>query len=160
MPPLNPKLNKRALKEGVIVGPGNTVPLQVGFSECTLPKEWNSSYIPLSQKYPQLQTTLQPQQLTRVKHSDGSTALCFTNPALSRSLSQNFAFRNRSPFGMVDIGKNPLSIPKQYMQPKIAPRHSISARPNHCQFCISTPSTSSSTSKFQIEKPLSPEHKG
>ena len=66
MPPLNPKLTGRALKESVIVGPGNTAPLQIGFAECTLPDEWNSTYIPLSQKYPQLQTSSQPQQLTLV----------------------------------------------------------------------------------------------
>lgn len=37
MPPLNLKLCSRASKEGAIVGPGNTSPLQIGFSECTLP---------------------------------------------------------------------------------------------------------------------------
>ena len=58
---LNPNLKKRALKEGVIVGPSNATPLQVGFSECTLPEEWNSTYTPLSQKYPQLQNSKEPQ---------------------------------------------------------------------------------------------------
>ena len=55
MPTLNPNLNNRALKEGVVVGLGNTVPLQIGFSECTFPSEWTNTYTLLSKKYPQLQ---------------------------------------------------------------------------------------------------------
>ena len=87
MPPLHPKLKERALKEGVVVGPGNTAPLQIGFAACTLPEEWSSTYTPLSQKYPQLQTSKQPQQLSTVQHSDGTTGLKFTFPTLPRSLS-------------------------------------------------------------------------
>ena len=52
MSAINPKLTKRALKEGVVVDPGNTTPLQSGFSQVTLPEEWSSDYQPLSQKYP------------------------------------------------------------------------------------------------------------
>ena len=96
MPPLHPKLKERALKEGFFVGPGNTTPIQIGFAACTLPDEWSSTYTPLSQKYPQLQTSKQPQQLSTVRHSDGTTGLRFTSPSptLPRSL---FTFP-RSPF--------------------------------------------------------------
>lgn len=63
MPDLNPNLNNRALKEGVVLGIGNTFPLQIGFSKCTLLGEWTNTYIPLSQKYPQQQQSKQPQKL-------------------------------------------------------------------------------------------------
>lgn len=44
MPPLNPSLSQRDLKEGVIVGFGNITPLHVGFCNLSLPYEWNIQY--------------------------------------------------------------------------------------------------------------------
>jgi len=126
MPPLNPKLCSRALKEGVIVGPGNTAPLQIGFSECTLPDEWNNTYIPLSQRYPQLQTSKEPRQLSVVKHSDGSSGLKFTSPRLVRSMT----ILDRSPFlesrdntkavipPLITRSPAPLPVPSIYFAPK------------------------------------------
>jgi len=88
MPTINPNLNKRALKEGVVVGPGNTTPLQLGFSTVTLPEEWTSDYQPLSIKYPQL-ASITPNQLQIVPKADGSTILRFTNPQLMRNISHS-----------------------------------------------------------------------
>jgi len=86
MPALIPNLKDRALK-GVIVGPGNTAPLQIGFCECTSPDEWNSTYVPLSQKYPQLNTPKTPQHLSLIQHPDGTSGLKLSSPTLTRSMS-------------------------------------------------------------------------
>ena len=153
MPPLNPRLFSWALKEGVIVGPSNTAPLQIGFNECSLPEEWNSTYIPLSQKYPQLKSSKEPQQLSLVTHSDGSTGLRFTSPPLSRSMSTY----DRSPFlGGRDstravIPSVPSPITAHPRIPIYDPRQShkktLSHKADDCQFCV--PGTSSS---FQVEE--------
>jgi len=87
IPALNPKLKDRALKGGVIVGPGNTAPLQIGFCECTLPDEWNSTFVPLSQKYPQLDTPKAPQHLSLIQHPDGTSGLKLSSPTLNCSMS-------------------------------------------------------------------------
>jgi hypothetical protein len=134
MPTVNPNLNKRALKEGVVVGPGNTTPLQLGFSTITLPEEWNSDYQPLTIKYPQLASTT-PNQLQIVPKADRSTSLCFTNPQLMRNLS------------CIQSSRLPTTLPspsRQSMHHHPAPRPK--PPPNYCQYCIDPPSTS----KFQV----------
>lgn len=155
MPPLDPKLRSRALK-GVIVGPGNTAPLQIGFAKCTLPDEWNSTYIPLSQKYPQLQTSKEPRQLSIVKHSDGSSGLKFKSPQLVRSMT---ILDGSSFLGSRDNTKAvipppfmpspaPLSVlvPPTYYVPKRIQKKPLSHKSNDCQFYVSGPSSS-----FQLE---------
>ena len=151
MPPLNPKLAGRALKEGVIVGPGNTAPLQIGFAECTLPDEWNSTYIPLSQKYPQLQTSKVPPKLSLIHHPDGSTGLKFTTPSLTRSMSsfpRSTILGGRNP----QIPPVPRNLSSRHSAPREDHRKSTSQLPDDCQFCVP-----SSSSTFQTDETPSSE---
>lgn len=48
MPPLNPKLQQRAINESVVVGPGNVAPLSLGFAKLTEIEEWSTEYDPIS----------------------------------------------------------------------------------------------------------------
>jgi len=52
MPPLNPKLLKRATSESVVVGHGNVSPLSLGFCKLTEIDEWSAEYEPLSESQP------------------------------------------------------------------------------------------------------------
>jgi len=150
MPTLNPKFKNRALKEGVIVGPGNTAPLQIGVCECTLPDEWNNNYVPLSQKYPQLNTLKTPQHLTLIQHPDGTSGLKLSSPTVTRSMS----VVNASPLSR---GKDPtsssyLSVPRHMPAiPRRMTQRSQSHKFADCQFCV--PSAS-----FQTEEPHSPKN--
>lgn len=129
MPPLNPKLAGRALKEGVIVSPGNTTPLHIGFAECTLLDEWNSTYIPLSQKYPQLQTSKVPTQLSLIQHRDGSSGLRFINPSLTRSVSslpRSTFFSSRNPH----IPSVPIILSSRHSAPREEHRKYTSHKPD------------------------------
>lgn len=57
MPPLHPQITSHAYHESVVIGPGNTTPIVVDFSELFLPSEWLQTYTPLSAKYLELGKT-------------------------------------------------------------------------------------------------------
>jgi len=145
MPALNPKLKDRALKEGVIVGPGNTVSLQIGFCECTFPDEWNSTYVPLSQKYPQLNTPKTPQHFSLIQHPDGTSGLKLSSPTPAVNASPLLRGRDPTSSSYLSMPKHMPTIPRRVTQ------RSHSHKSGDCQFCV--PSTS-----FQTEKPHTPKN--
>ena len=98
MPPLNPKLQQRAINESVVVGPGNVAPLTLGFAKLTEIDEWSTEYDPIStQMKPPMSTQMQIYQ-----NDKGQSILKLGKsqsqryPSLDRQLSDLSASTSRS----------------------------------------------------------------
>lgn len=98
MPPLNPKLLKRATSESVVVGPGNVSPLSLGFCQLTEIDEWSVEYEPLSESHPMPM----PKEMTVYMNAQGQPVLKLGRtqsqrlPTLERQFSHLSASSSRS----------------------------------------------------------------